>query len=100
MKRLTKISWEIRDGNIVLKKRDSAEDDEYAVFLWDGNVRKDITLKALAKKVIEEDVTVTVTKAEMMGDGKEAFQLGPVGSVYHTLVRQGMIKETRPYVVE
>ncbi len=101
MKRLERISWNIdKDGYYVLEKLDSAKSEDRIVFLWRGKgIRKDISLKTLAKKSIGNSISLMLTTGgDKREDGGIAYQLGPLVDIYQTLVNQGAIIEHEPTI--
>ena len=79
---------------------DGEDDTEKVVILWDSQgskVKKNMKLRTIAKYSIKSDFTIMITRATRSSQGK-AYQLGPMGSAYSTLKRQGAIKEHEPTV--
>ena len=94
----SKITWEMKDGiiNIVEKKKD--DDTNKVVVLWDGKMRLNLTLRTIAKKVIDNDVMIMISRRSTDKKGRALLEFGPAGSMYHTLKSQGIIEESKPTI--
>ena len=100
MKVLKNIMWEIaEDGSISLRNRREYDHEDDVVMVLYGSIPKNVKLDALAKRVIDNDVTLMLSRRQISEDGNVAYQMGPSGSAYQTLLHQGKIKEVKPFVV-
>lgn len=67
-------SWGVDDnGDVFLKARDKDDSEDNVVVLWSGSMRTNTTFKTFAKKVIEDDVVVMVTRRSIDDNGDSIF---------------------------
>jgi hypothetical protein len=97
---LKNITWKVnKDGDIILVDKKGGDTD-HLLHVWSGSVRKNITIKTLAKQVLNGDnVTLMITRGgKKAKHGGTAYELGPIVNVRRQLAWQRVIVEPEAYV--